>query len=175
MDGFKLKSVMTTIRNIILIIAFLLVYQLSWTQSSSKDKINLQKIIFHSSRCNGSCPQIDFQVDGKKDIIVNREYFKNKSENDESKSGHFKGVLDTDTYSQLLEILAKSNFKNLKFPDVDCCDGIITTIIIYSDNKRTYLKSMTPPEEASELISFLYKIGTTANLEKTNEEIALEE
>ena len=166
---------MRQIRYFVLLIVLIFVSHLSWAQSKNTDKINLQKIIFHSSICEGTCPKIDFQVDSKKNIVVNREYVDTIYRKDESKSGHFKGVLNDTTFNQLLLVLKKSNFKRLKFPDIDCCDGIITTIIIYSDNKRTYLKSMTPPTEALELISFLYKIGAATRLTKTNDETTFEE
>ncbi|MEI9945886.1 MAG: DUF6438 domain-containing protein [Chitinophagaceae bacterium] len=143
--------------------------------SESITKMQFEKIIFHSSRCYGSCPQIDFQVDSTRNIFINRKYFKSKSEEDKSKSGSFKGVLDIDTYNDLLQILEKSDYTNLKFPDITCCDGVITTIIIYSNNKRTYLKSMTPPKESSALIAFLHKLGTESELTKISDAITLEE
>ncbi len=147
----------------------------SWAQTKANDKMNFEKIVFHSSRCNGTCPQIDFQIDSKKNIVIDRVFYKTKSTIDNSKTGKFKGSLDNKTYNKLLQMLKKSDFENLKFPDVDCCDGVVTTIIIYSNNKRTYLKSMTPPDEAKELISFLHQLGANYKLKKTKGKIALEE
>ncbi len=61
----------------------------------------MEKLICHSSRCFGTYPQIDLQTDKNQTIIVNREFFKNKSETDKEASGVFKGVLGDADYNQL--------------------------------------------------------------------------
>ena len=103
-------------------------FAFSSCKAQTKDKINLSKIIFHSSRCNGTCPSIDLEIDSTKSLFVDREYFKTKSETDKHYSGQFKGVLSQSEYDKLLAHLQKSNIDILKFPDVTCCDGVITKI-----------------------------------------------
>ena len=134
-----------------------------------------QKIVFHASRCFGTCPQIDLQLDSNRNIYVNRQFFTSKGEQDKVHSGQFTGVLDNAAYKQLVKILAASDIEHWSFPDIDCCDGAITTLIIYRNNKRTYLKSMTPPQESAALISFLSKIGQSPDLSRTFEQRKLEE
>jgi Domain of unknown function (DUF6438) len=169
---------MTRFKNYFYIVLSTLAFNSCGTQgnvSTPGTGDNFEKLIYHSSRCNGTCPQIDFQVDSTRTIIVNREYFVSKGGTDSARSGHFKGVLDPINYAQLLKILDSVDYKNLKFPDIQCCDGIIKTIIVYSAGSRTYLKSMTPPPEASAFISFLHKLGTDTKLTKTAEEFNIEE
>jgi hypothetical protein len=149
-----------------------------WSQTTNHDKKNkmkFEKLIFHSSRCNGTCPRIDLEIDSSQAILVNREFFITKSETDLSKSGQFKGLLSTEKFNEFLNELALSNYENLEFPNVACCDGVITTLIVYGNGKKKYLKSMTPPKEGSELISFLFKLGTELPLKKTKEAVKLEE
>lgn len=133
------------------------------------DSIHLEKIVFHSSRCFGTCPQIDLEIDSNKNVYVSREYFKSRSETDTLFSGQFKGILQQDDYNKLIGILQNCNLDSLKFPDKTCCDGVITTIIIYFNGQRKYFKSMKPPDIAHNLISYLNTIGNNKELEKTNE------
>lgn len=149
-----------------------------WSQATNhqkKNKMKFEKLIFHSSRCNGTCPKIDLAIDSHRNILVNREFFITKSQTDKSKSGQFKGNLTPEKFNELLQVLQKSNYENLQFPDITCCDDVVTTIIVYSGGKRKYLKSMTPPKEASALISFLHHLGVELTLEKTNDAVTLEE
>lgn len=115
------------------------------------------------------------QIDGKRNIYVYRDTdVETEKVNGSPASGYFKGVLDVKTYNRLLNSLVKSKYNKLKFPDVTCCDGVVTTIIVYVNNKRTYLKSMTPPDEARELIAFLRKTALETPLPKTENKMELE-
>ncbi|MFT3934158.1 MAG: DUF6438 domain-containing protein [Chitinophagaceae bacterium] len=142
--------------------------------AQSGDNLRLSKIIFHSSRCNGICPQIDLEIDSAKNIYVNREYFKTKSLTDERFSGQFKGVLSQTEYNKLLEILKSSNINELKFPNSDIMDVAETTIIVYYNGQRKYLKSSEPPDEAKGLIQFLTLLSDNKTLERTAEIRSLE-
>ncbi|HET7116958.1 MAG TPA: DUF6438 domain-containing protein [Hanamia sp.] len=135
----------------------------------------MTKIIFHSSRCNGMCPIIDLVIDSNRNIFVNREYYKTKSDIDNRFSGQFSGSLNQNNYHKLIELLQNCNLDTLQFPDITCCDGPVTTIIIYYNGQRKYFKSMTPPRIALDLISFLKTIGNDKKLKKTTETRAIEE
>ena len=140
---------------------------LSQNKSLNPD-LHLSKIVFHSSRCNGLCPKLDLEIDSNKNIFVSREFYKTKSTIDKKNSGNFKGFVSNDNYLKLIVAIDFPGIDTLQFPDVNCCDGIITTIIIYYNGKRKYLKSMTPPQSAARLIWVLSKIGYDGNLEKTS-------
>jgi Domain of unknown function (DUF6438) len=161
---------------------FLVILLVVVTACSSQKKSNspeaglkFEKLVFHSSRCNGTCPKIDFQIDSSRNILLTREFFLNKSEKDTVRSGTFKGVLSSQQLNELLEVLESSKYNNLVFPDITCCDGVITTIIIYANGKRKYLKSMKPPATAAKLIEFLYKTGTEVQLARSGDAVKLEE
>ena len=145
------------------------------TRTSSNEQLTVEKIIYHSSHCNGTCPQIDLEIDSNGNIFLKREFWKGKGVTDKHRSGNIEGKIGPKTYFNLVANLIASDFTSLKFPPIFCCDGIITTIIIYANGKRTILKSMTPPEKARKLISALYDIGTHVDIPPTTKEIKLEE
>lgn len=123
----------------------------------------------------GTCPSIDLEIDSSKRLFVNREYYKTKGKIEKRFSGQFSGFLGQPQYSKLIELLQDCYLDTLEFPNVTCCDRPVITIIVYYNGQRKYLKSMTPPERAKELISFLKEIGNDKSLIKTNEKRTIEE
>jgi hypothetical protein len=142
---------------------------------TGNEKLIFEKIIYHSSHCNGTCPLIDLEIDSNRTTLLRLDIWKGKGVTDKHKSGTFKGKIEPKTYFNLIAILIGSDYANLKFPPEFCCDAVVTTIIIYANGKRTTLKSMTPPEKAHKLISCLYDLGTKSDLPPTTEEIKIEE
>ena len=114
------------------------------------------------------------EIDSNNDVLLKREFWKGKGEIDKRRSGKFKGKIAAETYSQLITTLIASDYSNLDFPPVFCCDLPITTIIVYANGKRTQLSSMTPPEKARKLTDLLYSLSTTLNIPTTTEEFNLE-
>jgi len=131
--------------------------------------LKLSKLVYHLSRCNGSCPSIDLEIDSNKTIYVNREFYKTKSELDSANSGRFKGSLTQEQNTKLVEVLKKSNLDSLEFVPVGIADVPETTIIVYYNGKRKYLKSARPPAVANDLITLLKAIGNDKALERTTE------
>lgn len=152
-----------------------LTFAFGFCKGQTVDKILLEKIIFHSSRCNGSCPSLDPKIDSSRKIFVNRKYYKTKSGLDKRFSGQFSGSLDQSKYNKLIELLQNCSLDVLQFPAIICCDAPIITIIVYYNGDRKYFKSMTPPRITNELISFLKTIGNDKELIKTNETRIIEE
>jgi hypothetical protein len=138
------------------------------------DDFKYSKIVYHLSRCNGTCPSIDLEIDSNKAIYVNREFYKTKSEIDSANSGRFKGKLTPEQDKMLLEVLKKSNLDSLQFAPVGIADVPETTIIVYYNGKRKYLKSERPPVNANELITVLKAIGNDKGLERTTDVKELE-
>ena len=133
------------------------------------DDLKLSKLVYHISRCNGSCPSIDLEIDSSKAVYVNREFYKTKSEMDSANSGRFKGTLTQEQDSKLMEVLKKSNLDSLEFAPVGITDVSETTIIVYYNGKRKYLKSARPPAAANDLITLLKLIGGDKGLQRTDE------
>lgn len=138
------------------------------------DEFKVGKVIYHLSRCNGTCPSIDLEIDSSKNVYVNREFYKTKSLIDSANSGTFKGKLTPAQDTQLTEVLKKSNLDSLEFAPVGIADIPETTIIVYYNGKRKYLKSARPPQVANDLITFLKGVGNDTTLVRTTDVKELE-
>jgi hypothetical protein len=144
------------------------------SSASRQEPLVLEKVIFHTGQCYGTCPQIDMEIDSNYNVMLKRNLYTKKGVLDLRRSGSFKGKVSPKTYFNLFATLVKSDYSNLKFPVNFCCDGAIITIIVYANGKRTYLSSMLPPKEARTLIDFLENLGTGLDLPSTKEEINVE-
>ena len=148
-------------------------------QDHVNDSINFEKIIFHKTSCFGTCPIIDVEIDNKKNIYFKGEFYKKDIEHfgelDSLNSGIFSGYLTDSIYNELLHLIQSCYLKTLNFKEIDCCDRPITTLIIYYDGKRKYLKSMVPPIIMKKLIDYLNLIYKKAILKPTQELKRLEE
>lgn len=149
--------------------------QLRKNGSSGDGHPVFDKIIFHSGFCFGTCPKIDMEINSSRDMLLNREILIGRGQTDTSKSGGYKGLLEQQKFNELVQAVQSSNYAAFRFPDILCCDGPVITMIIYSNGKRTYLKSMMPPKEAEGLISYLRNLALETVLPKTSEAIKIEE
>jgi hypothetical protein len=155
---------------------------MTFTKQSSliNDSIDIEKIIFHTSRCYGNCPTYHLQIDNKRQVkLFAEEVYLGNSEifafqEDTSKMGYFQGVINENKYFELINKLRTCNLEKLAFDGTTCCDGSIITMIIYYNGKRKYLKSMFPPIIANSLISCLYNICNTTSLTKTHRRFRIE-
>jgi hypothetical protein len=138
------------------------------------DEFKVSKVVYHLSRCNGTCPSMDLEIDSNKNIYVNREFYKTKGLVDSANSGTFKGKLTAAQADQLKAVLKKSNIDSLEFAPVGITDVSETTIIVYYNGKRKYLKSARPPQAANDIITFLKSVGNDKGLERTTEVKELE-
>lgn len=146
-------------------------------QEFNVDKsIVFEKIIYHTTSCFGSCPTIDLEIKNDKSVYLNGQFYKDNSisEMDSIKSGQFFGELNDTLYNELINILQTSNLRTLTFPDTNGYDAPVTTLIIYYNGQRKYLKSMFPPTIAKKLIVFLYLVNTKADLTRIDKERTIE-
>ncbi|GEM_PF-3459926 len=153
-------SIISRLKRQLIIVFSLSIIAFSFCKPEKQDKFVFEKIIFHSSRCFGTCPRIDLEIDSNQNVYVSREFFKTKGETEIEYSGQFRGSLEHNDYKKLITLLGAANLHNLNFPNVTCCDAPIITIIVYFNGQRKYFKSMTPPNDAQELVTFLKTIGT---------------
>jgi len=145
--------------------------------SATKEVSTFEKIVFHSSRCFGSCPIINLQVNKDKSILLSKTAapMKGKLSDNVSKEEefhYFRGTLNSELYDQLISELNK--IQELKFDGPNCCDAPMKTLIIYQGGKRKAVETMFPPEEAEGLISILYQISKLDNLTEVNEKFEIE-
>jgi hypothetical protein len=148
-------------------------------QEFARDKsIKLEKIIFHTSSCFGTCPTYHLQIDSiKQAMLYAEEVFPDNYEfkRDSSKMGYFTGTIADTTYNKLISLLETCNLSTLEFDGAQCCDGSVITIIVYYNGQRKYLQSMFPPAIADSLISYLYAICARTALQKTKDKFIIEE
>lgn len=147
-------------------------------QEFNRDKsIVFEKIIYHTTSCFGSCPTIDLEIRNDKSVYLKGQFYNDNSmfETDSIRSGLFAGKLNDTLYDELIDILQTCNLQTLSFPERHGADAPVTTLIIYYNGQRKYLKSMFPPTVADKLIEFLYLISEKANLTRTNEKRTIEE
>jgi len=138
------------------------------------------KLVFHTSSCFGSCPIINLEIASDRNIKINREYIKDRTESkkDFEKSGNFIGKIPEIEFKKLIELIIKSKITTLKDTEDNnmfCCDGAIKTIILYHNGKRNYFKAMFEHEMVTELINFLYQISGKMEMEKVSEEFKFEQ
>lgn len=139
--------------------------------------INIEKVVFHTSGCFGSCPTYHLQIEKNKKVKLHvQTVYQEHSmyDVDSSKIGYFEGSLDEINYQELELLLKTCNLRTLEFDGANCCDGSLITIIVYFNNQRKYLQSMFPPEIATELISHLYKICEETDLDRVEEQFEIE-
>lgn len=169
---------MTKIFSILTLIALLV----GCRQSSNKqtEKIcSFEKIIFHTSRCFGTCPTYHLEVDSNKNLkLYAKTVYKDDKdfsfEKDTIKMGYFNGLVSDTTFTLLDKELNTIGLDTLEFDSASCCDGSLITIIVYYEGKRKYLKSMFPPDKANKLIATLYDICEKSKLTKTTNKFDIE-
>jgi hypothetical protein len=55
--------------------------------TTTSEKLVFEKIIYHSTHCNGTCPQIDLEIDSSNDVLLKREIWNGKGVVDNHRSG----------------------------------------------------------------------------------------
>ncbi|MBL7937387.1 MAG: hypothetical protein JNM51_16395 [Bacteroidia bacterium] len=142
-----------------------------------RNDTSFDKIVFHTSSCFGFCPVYHMEIDKNKNVLLYSQavYKDNHSfDLDSNKTGYFTGLAIDTTFEKLSSEVAKIGIDTLNFKDVLCCDGSVTTIIIYYNGKRKFLQSMVPPAKARKLISTLYDICETSKVKRTSEKFIIE-
>ncbi len=144
------------------------------------EEIRLEKIIFHTSRCMGSCPEYHAQIDNDRLILLHAEYVSKSStpinlyDPDTARMGYFKGKVREEHYAELEGVLQNIRLSHLRFNGITCCDASVITIIIYYNNQRKVLQSMLPPKEAMKLIDLLRHIVESTPVQRAAEPFELE-
>ncbi len=136
-----------------------------------------EKLVFHTSACFGSCPEINFMIDSVRNIKINANYFKDSSGIiiDKEKSGNFIGKLDNQLFNELTDLLIKAKISTINITDDSlCCDGMIKTIIVYHNGKRNYIETMFEPRILGELISYLYDLPNKIKLTRVYDKFEFE-
>ncbi len=147
--------------------------------NTDNQSFSFEKIIFHTTACNGFCPIYHLEVTRNKQIRLHTEDAYRRSEKfsftrDSSKIGYFTGTIQDSTYQKLVTELSFMDLNNLAFDNAQCCDGSVITMIVYYNGKRKILRSMFPPEKALKLIGMLYDICGKSQLMRSTEQFTVE-
>ena len=132
-------------------------------------------ITFHSSACNGTCPDISMNINSERKVQLIRTIYTKKGVSDTTRSGGYKGELSLKEYDQLLKFIKTVDWDNLKFEKVTCCDKPIKTIIIGYNGRSKQLKSMELPKETEKLVAYLTDLALNLKLPKYSRPMDFEE
>jgi hypothetical protein len=146
-------------------------------QELIKDKdFKLDQLIFHASTCFGRCPEINLQISNDRTIRINSRFAKDEFHPDENRSGTFIGQLDPAVFDNLIDLIIQSRITTFDLANQDlCCDGVVKTIIITHNGKRSYVKAMFEPIFLKSLLSFLYEIDQKTPLKRVKENFRFED
>jgi hypothetical protein len=139
--------------------------------------LHFEKIVFHTSKCYGSCNVYHLQVEQTGIFKLHKAFMYNQETylEDSAAEGYFSGQLPDSLYQPLLRALRTINLRSLHMDTVLCCDAPVKTMIIYFNGQRKYFKTMFPPKLVDRLILALYNICVYANGSPVKEPFKLEE
>lgn len=163
--------------------AILLIIITQFLIGCSSRKINpgFEKIIFHTSKCFGTCPEYHLELNHNKEIRLYIEKAYDKRKIDTARIGFYRGKLDKKTYKEFQSILEKIDWEKsgMEAPPVapktiTLSEGSQLTLILYIDNKRKPIKYIYPSGHWQNLMAFLYKISEDKSLIKVSEKLEIE-
>ena len=149
--------------------------------ASKKNDNGFEKIIFHTSKCFGTCPEYHLELNQKKEIKLFIEKAYKKRTIDTLKIGFYKGKIDSETYSELISLIEKIDLEKsgivepIREPNtIVLKEGSQLSLILYIKNQRKPMIYIYPAGHWEKLMSFVYKISNLENLTKTSEELQIE-
>lgn len=162
-------------------IFFLIIPFILTSCASKKDDTKFEKIIFHTSKCFGTCPEYHLELNQKREIKLHIEKIYNKRTLDTLKIGYYRGKLDDETYSELKSIIEKIDLKKsgiiepiLEQNTITLKEGTQLSLILYIKNQRKPMIYIYPEGHCNILISFIYKVSNLEYLTKTSEKLQIE-
>ena len=75
--------------------------------ASKKNNNGFEKIIFHTSKCFGTCPEYHLEINKNKEVKLYVEKAYEKRKIDTLKMGYYKGKLDDITYMEFIDLIKK--------------------------------------------------------------------
>lgn len=144
------------------------------SRQENKNSIKFEKLIFHTSACYGWCPKVDIEIDNKRNIYLYGEFYKEYTHSEFDSTGQYIGVLKKNLYHKLIRLIRASNIEQLPKEDTKYVDAPISTLIMYYNSQRIYLKYAFPPIIARELFLFLSNLYKEVPMTKPIEQRTLE-
>ncbi|WP_375448142.1 hypothetical protein [uncultured Fibrella sp.] len=140
--------------------------------------IKFGKLIYHTGGSSfGGGPTYHLELDSSGSVYLHAEtsYLTNSMYlTDSLAQGYYVGMLSENDLSKVVKALQTCNLRTLTTNRSLCCDGTLTTIIVYFNGQRKYIKTMSPPVLIDELIRTLFTICKETRLKKTNQKFTFE-
>jgi hypothetical protein len=141
--------------------------------------LQIEKIIFHTTRCYGTCGIYHIEIDKTGSFKLHSEFVHSDSswKGDITRQGYYRGKMPNSIHDSLIKAIQTSNLRALRMAKHECCDGSLLTIIIYfNGGQRRYFKTMFYPVIARNMVNILYNFTRNAiNYgTKTDEKFELE-
>jgi len=110
--------------------------------NTNPKKYNIKKIEYQTTMCYGTCPKFSIKINKDKTAIFNAEYYNQKKRNSKIIHGNFKGRIENDSYTELVNLLNYIDFPNLKNNySVNWTDDQTSTLkITYGNGKIKEIK-----------------------------------
>ncbi len=149
--------------------------------ASKKSEIKFEKIIFHTSKCFGTCPEYHLELNKKKEIKLYVEKTYQKRKIDTLKIGYYKGKLDKKTYSELISLIEEIDIEKSGIIEpkqepntIILKEGSQISLILYTNKQRKPIIYIYPAGHWEKLMNFVYKIAKDDKLIKTKEKLNIE-
>lgn len=162
-------------------ILYLIIPFILFSCASKKNDKGFEKIIFHTSKCFGTCPEYHLELNQKKEIKLYVEKAYQKRKIDTLKIGNYKGKLDDETYSEFISLIKIIDFEKsgINEPKRETNTKILKegsqlSLILYINKRRKPMINIYPAGHWEKLMTFLYKIADFESLTKTNEKLEIE-
>ncbi len=149
--------------------------------ASKKNEGKFEKIIFHTSKCFGTCPEYHLELNQKKEIKLYVEKAYQKRKIDTVKIGYYKGKLDNETYSEFISLIEKIDIEKSGIIEpkqepntIILKEGSQLSLILYTNKQRKPIIYIYPAGHWEKLMNFVYKIANDDKLIKTKEKLEIE-
>ena len=149
--------------------------------ASKKNNNGFEKIIFHTSKCFGTCPEYHLEINKNKEVKLYVEKAYEKRKIDTLKMGYYKGKLDDKTYMEFIDLIKKIDLEKSGIIEpkrepntIILSEGSQLSIILYIKKQRKPMMYIYPAGHWEKLMSFVYKIGKSESLTKTTEKLEIE-
>lgn len=140
---------------------------------SADTSLHFCQLYYHTTGCLGYCPTFHLFIDDQQNVQFYAENIimfdsTGTQKDDTVRQGYYSGKLNDSLFKELVLAVQSSCLRSLTIPNVNGYDGAVSTIIVYFENERKYMQSMSPPLILDRLISTCYRICAEDKLPKTN-------
>ena len=149
--------------------------------ASKKNNNGFEKIIFHTSKCFGTCPEYHLEINKNKEVKLYVEKAYEKRKIDTLKMGYYKGKLDDKTYMEFIDLIKKIDLEKSGIIEpkrepntIILKEGSQLSLILYTNKQRKPIIYIYPAGHWEKLMNFVYKIANDDKLIKTKEKLEIE-